>query len=51
MKKDEEIKQKLYIEHIDMDNSMLIARGKGGWAEVELGKGEINGDGKKCYFV
>ena len=28
----------------DTDNSMLITRRKGGWREVEEGKGGIDGD-------
>ena len=39
MKKGKGISRK-YIYRIDTDNSVVIARGKGGWGYVEVGKGE-----------
>ena len=38
MKKGKGISRK-YIYRIDTDNSVVIARGKGGWRAVEVGKG------------
>ena len=45
--KSENIKPKKKKTLIDTDSSMVITRGKGGWWEVEEGKGGINGDGSK----
>ena len=40
-------KEKKKDKPIDTDNSMLITRGKGGWEDVEEGKGEINHDERR----
>ena len=52
MKVGEGIKQKsIYTSHKDTDNSVAIARRKGGrgWREVEVGKAGINGDERNCF--
>ena len=32
---------------VDIDNSRVITRGKGGWGETEEDKGGINGDKRR----
>ena len=46
MKEDEGIHQRMYVHDPQTDNSVLMARGKGGEAGncMEVGKGEGNGD-------
>ena len=41
---DKGVKQKKKKYLIDTDNSMVITRGKGGWGQIEEGKGRVNGD-------
>ena len=36
---------------IDINNNMVITRGKEGWGEVEDSKGGVNGDGKRLDSV